>query len=475
MQTAATTSQGLAQSQAQAHALAQQATAARLIAGAATGDFLSLLMQQDGRPADPQAERRPPDDREPDMPRARPDTEPREVEPDAAPMQVAVRGEAPVAIRQAAQPVERAQLQAPIPAAEPVETKPHDASRIKATIEAAGLESRPRAALSAGTAPVALAAQDAAAHGQQATRTDAAAPGHAAGEAAETSQRPDFAKLAKVAARGAEPTNGAQAANTTAASLDAQAEKAMATKTQTQQAVTQTGVGTPATPNAMAQPAQTGPAQAAALPQQAAEPGRAQAAAAVQAAGKPGAFAASLAGADAPTGLPGTVAAGKAETVAAPKPASAPARGAPQPAVDQVAVQIRKAAAAGKDSIQIRLNPAELGRVDVKLEFQSDGGVRAVVAVERPETLELLQRDARGLERALADAGFRGGQASLSFEMQNQGGGQPFAGGERHDGRDGAGAAPAPQATAAAAPEAQAAAETATGSASAAGGVDIRI
>ncbi len=74
--------------------------------------------------------------------------------------------------------------------------------------------------------------------------------------------------------------------------------------------------------------------------------------------------------------------------------------------------------AAGQDRISIKLHPAELGRVDVRLDLGEDGVVRAALVAERPETLELLQRDARGLERALQQAGLQLDSGSLSFNLR---------------------------------------------------------
>src|SRR3546814_9399756 len=67
------------------------------------------------------------------------------------------------------------------------------------------------------------------------------------------------------------------------------------------------------------------------------------------------------------------------------------------------------------------LHPAELGRIEVKLENASDGTLRAVISAERTETLDLLQRDARGLERALQEAGVKTDSGSLSFNLRGQG------------------------------------------------------
>ncbi len=93
-------------------------------------------------------------------------------------------------------------------------------------------------------------------------------------------------------------------------------------------------------------------------------------------------------------------------------------RAAAGPAVRQVAVQISRAVQNGNDRFSIRLSPAELGRVSIKLEVGHDNRVIAVISAERSETLDLLQRDARTLERALQEAGLRTDSGSLSFDLQ---------------------------------------------------------
>jgi flagellar hook-length control protein FliK len=92
----------------------------------------------------------------------------------------------------------------------------------------------------------------------------------------------------------------------------------------------------------------------------------------------------------------------------------------PQPPAEQIAVKIRQAVSEGLDKINIKLNPANLGRVEVRLEIK-DGHIAATVLAERKETLDLLQRDARGLERALLDAGLRTDIQSLSFGLRGDG------------------------------------------------------
>lgn len=93
----------------------------------------------------------------------------------------------------------------------------------------------------------------------------------------------------------------------------------------------------------------------------------------------------------------------------------------PTPAAEQVKVKLIKAAQGGLDKIKIQLNPSELGKVEVRLEIGSDGAIRGTVIAEKPETMDLLQRDAKQLERALQDAGFKTGGDSLDFQMRGGG------------------------------------------------------
>lgn len=102
----------------------------------------------------------------------------------------------------------------------------------------------------------------------------------------------------------------------------------------------------------------------------------------------------------------------------------------PHPATEQVAVHIAKASAEGVDKINVKLKPASLGHVDVQLDIAADGRVQVVVSADRADTLDLLQRDARGLERALNDAGLQMDQQSLSFNLRDQGMPQGNAGNE---------------------------------------------
>lgn len=96
-------------------------------------------------------------------------------------------------------------------------------------------------------------------------------------------------------------------------------------------------------------------------------------------------------------------------------------RAAVLPVHDQVALHVSKALEDGRTEIRIHLRPTDLGDVDIRLEFH-DLRLTATVSADRPETLDLLQRDARGLTRAFREAGVDIDQSALSFAHGGRGG-----------------------------------------------------
>jgi len=96
------------------------------------------------------------------------------------------------------------------------------------------------------------------------------------------------------------------------------------------------------------------------------------------------------------------------------------ADGQPTP-LHVVPIEIGLRALAGSKRFDIRLDPAELGRVDVKLEISDKGEVSAKLVVDRVETLHLLQRDARTLERAFEQAGLKPSDAGVDITLRDQG------------------------------------------------------
>jgi len=89
-----------------------------------------------------------------------------------------------------------------------------------------------------------------------------------------------------------------------------------------------------------------------------------------------------------------------------------------QNVVEQVSVKITKALQAGNDRISIKLSPAELGRVEVKMELGHDGRVMAVVTAEKQDTLDLLRRDSSDLQKALQEGGMDLDSGDMTFNLK---------------------------------------------------------
>ena len=77
-------------------------------------------------------------------------------------------------------------------------------------------------------------------------------------------------------------------------------------------------------------------------------------------------------------------------------------------------------AQSGKSRFEIRLDPAELGRIDVRIDIDRQGQVTSHLTVEKPETLVMLLQDAPHLQRALDEAGFKTGSSGLQFSLRDQ-------------------------------------------------------
>jgi flagellar hook-length control protein FliK len=91
-----------------------------------------------------------------------------------------------------------------------------------------------------------------------------------------------------------------------------------------------------------------------------------------------------------------------------------------RPPALQIALQIAHAAPHRIEQMRVQLHPAALGQVEIQLEFGEQGRLKALIAVERPETLEALQRDAQALERSLQDAGLRTDPGTLNFSLRRE-------------------------------------------------------
>jgi len=117
---------------------------------------------------------------------------------------------------------------------------------------------------------------------------------------------------------------------------------------------------------------------------------------------------------------PANVSAATGGSADAPVRLAPSARNEQSPEMESLALHIAARSARGDSRFTIRLDPPELGRIEVNLSMNSHGHAQAVLAVEKPQTLDLLMRDASGLERALKDAGLELG-SNLSFSLKEEG------------------------------------------------------
>jgi chemotaxis protein MotD len=83
-------------------------------------------------------------------------------------------------------------------------------------------------------------------------------------------------------------------------------------------------------------------------------------------------------------------------------------------------MEIAVSARSGQSRFEIRLDPAELGRIDVRIDVDRNGQVTSHLTVEKPETLSMLRQDAPQLQRALNDAGLSTGDGGLQFSLRDQ-------------------------------------------------------
>jgi flagellar hook-length control protein FliK len=85
-----------------------------------------------------------------------------------------------------------------------------------------------------------------------------------------------------------------------------------------------------------------------------------------------------------------------------------------------LALEIAAWARSGKTRFEIRLDPADLGRIDVRIDVDRNGQVTSHLRVEKPDTLFMLRQDAPQLQRALDDAGLKTGNGGLQFSLRDQ-------------------------------------------------------
>jgi flagellar hook-length control protein FliK len=96
----------------------------------------------------------------------------------------------------------------------------------------------------------------------------------------------------------------------------------------------------------------------------------------------------------------------------------------PAPNIPALAVEVAAKSQSGAKQFDIRLDPPELGRVDVRLSIDAAGKASAHLTADQPQTLDLLQKDSTSLTRALRDAGLNVSQDGLNFSLRQQASGQ---------------------------------------------------
>jgi flagellar hook-length control protein FliK len=94
-----------------------------------------------------------------------------------------------------------------------------------------------------------------------------------------------------------------------------------------------------------------------------------------------------------------------------------PERAAPVEQVAPALVGLLKTTADGTQSVTVRLQPPELGRVQIRIDQTADGAARVDITAEKPETLQLLLRDEPRIQQVLDQAGILSGGRSVNFQV----------------------------------------------------------
>jgi flagellar hook-length control protein FliK len=68
-------------------------------------------------------------------------------------------------------------------------------------------------------------------------------------------------------------------------------------------------------------------------------------------------------------------------------------------------------------SVTVRLQPTDLGQVRIRIGQTAEGAAHIDITAERPETLQLLQRDEPRLQQALDQAGVLSTGRTVSFQV----------------------------------------------------------
>ena len=100
---------------------------------------------------------------------------------------------------------------------------------------------------------------------------------------------------------------------------------------------------------------------------------------------------------------------------AAPAAAAAPVQ--PTPAEQTLPALVSLGGSQGTRHVTIRLDPQELGQLQIRVAQSGDGTAQVTLTAERPQTLDLLVRDQDQLHRALDQAGVPAEGRSIAFHL----------------------------------------------------------
>jgi flagellar hook-length control protein FliK len=70
----------------------------------------------------------------------------------------------------------------------------------------------------------------------------------------------------------------------------------------------------------------------------------------------------------------------------------------------------------GAQSVTVRLQPSELGQVQIRVDRTSEGMAHVSITADRPETLQMLQRDEPRLQQTLDQAGVASNGRTVTFQ-----------------------------------------------------------
>ena len=88
----------------------------------------------------------------------------------------------------------------------------------------------------------------------------------------------------------------------------------------------------------------------------------------------------------------------------------------------------------GEQELKLQLDPPELGRVKIVMLVGKDGGIKAHLNFDKPETFLMMQRDASQLEKSLAEAGLDMSDGGIEFSLSSDNSGENT--GDGHDKND---------------------------------------